>query len=209
MDTMLSKTLREFLTGSLNQLIVNLGGEDGEVWERQLKKFLRKEACWTNNNPHLRQIAAGTIPATDGRRTFVQANRMFPGYFDLDFEKFGTNVPGKPEPQTRFEVYEMIQDGTFQEILEGFSVNTRKLFWSQDQAITWIENNPELLHPQGWATFLPFSVKINEGTPKEVEDFFVAYAYRSRGGLKADVDRFSYVGVWVAEGRCRFVFPQR
>ena len=49
MDTMLSKALREFTTGPLNQLIVNLGGQDGSQWEEELKRFLRKEPCWTND----------------------------------------------------------------------------------------------------------------------------------------------------------------
>jgi hypothetical protein len=48
MDSILSKALREFTTGPLNQLIVNLGGQDGEQWEQELKKFLRKESCWSN-----------------------------------------------------------------------------------------------------------------------------------------------------------------
>jgi len=48
MDTMLSKALREFTAGPLNQLIVNLGGQDGDQWEQELKQFLRKEPCWTN-----------------------------------------------------------------------------------------------------------------------------------------------------------------
>ena len=48
MNTMLSKALREFTTGPLNQLIVNLGGQEGDQWEEELKKFLRKEPCWTN-----------------------------------------------------------------------------------------------------------------------------------------------------------------
>ncbi len=50
METMLSKALREFTTGPLNQLIVNLGGQDGDQWEQQLKLFLRKEPCWTNGS---------------------------------------------------------------------------------------------------------------------------------------------------------------
>jgi hypothetical protein len=48
MNTMLSKALREFTTGPLNQLIVNLGGQEGDQWEEELKKFLRKEPCWSN-----------------------------------------------------------------------------------------------------------------------------------------------------------------
>ncbi len=48
MEPMLSIVLREFITGPLNQLIVNLGGRDGGQWEREFKQFLRKEPCWTN-----------------------------------------------------------------------------------------------------------------------------------------------------------------
>ena len=48
MDTTLSKALREFTTGPLSQLIVNLGGQEGDQWEEELKKFLRKEPCWSN-----------------------------------------------------------------------------------------------------------------------------------------------------------------
>mgnify|MGYP001577204960 CR=1 FL=1 len=48
MNTTLSKALCEFTTGPLNQLIVNLGGHDGEQWEEELKKFLHKEPCWSN-----------------------------------------------------------------------------------------------------------------------------------------------------------------
>lgn len=59
MDTMLSKALREFTTGPLNQLIVNLGGQDGDQWEEELKKFLRKEPCWSNE-----QVAQVTQPKT-------------------------------------------------------------------------------------------------------------------------------------------------
>ena len=57
MNTMLSKALREFTTGPLNQLIVNLGGQEGDQWEEELKKFLRKEPCWSNG-----QVAQVTQP---------------------------------------------------------------------------------------------------------------------------------------------------
>ena len=59
MDTMLSKALREFTTGPLNQLIVNLGGQEGDRWEEELKKFLRKETCWSNG-----QVAKVAEPKT-------------------------------------------------------------------------------------------------------------------------------------------------
>ncbi|MFA6295288.1 MAG: hypothetical protein WC666_02590 [Candidatus Paceibacterota bacterium] len=79
MDTMLSRALREFTTGPLNQLLVNLGGQDGSQWEEEFKKFLRKEPCWSDNQavaqavipepslPILKFICKVTIPATTSR----------------------------------------------------------------------------------------------------------------------------------------------
>jgi hypothetical protein len=78
MDTMLSKALREFTTGPLNQLIVNLGGQDGSQWEEELKRFLRKEPCWSNGEvaqvpapkPRtdlLELVSTIVIPATTGK----------------------------------------------------------------------------------------------------------------------------------------------
>lgn len=46
MDTILSKALREFFSGPLNQLIVNLAGKNGGEVENELKKFNRGEPCW-------------------------------------------------------------------------------------------------------------------------------------------------------------------
>ncbi len=57
MNNMLSKALREFTTGPLNQLIVNLGGQEGDKWEDELKKFLRKEPCWSGG-----QVTQVTVP---------------------------------------------------------------------------------------------------------------------------------------------------
>ncbi len=208
MDNMLSKVLRGFLSGPLNQLIVNLAGEDGEVWERQIKRFLRKETCWTNHNPYLRSIATGIIPATTGQRTFVQAKAMFPAHFDSNFENYGTDVPGKPAPKTKFEVFEMIQPGSFQDILDRFDICTRKLFLSQDQALACIENNPGLFFQQGWATFLPFGVKTGEGTSNEKEEFFVAIPRRVGAGLEVHLRRHSLDCVLSVEPGLLFVFPQ-
>ena len=45
-NTMLFTALREFTTGLLNQLLVNLSGQDGQTWLEEFKKFLRRETCW-------------------------------------------------------------------------------------------------------------------------------------------------------------------
>lgn len=47
MEDMLRKALRGFL-GLLKQLLTNLLGDEGEIWEKELKRFLRKEPCWSS-----------------------------------------------------------------------------------------------------------------------------------------------------------------
>ena len=45
-STVLFTALRELTTGLLNQLLVNLAGQEGQIWLREFKRFLRKEPCW-------------------------------------------------------------------------------------------------------------------------------------------------------------------
>jgi len=68
MEKVLSKALREFMTGLHNQLLVNLSGNDGDIWEEEFKKFLRKEPCWPNSEAkispkpsNLKLLQAGII----------------------------------------------------------------------------------------------------------------------------------------------------
>ena len=75
MDTILGRALREFTTGPLNQLIVNLGGHDGDQWEQQLKRFLRKEPCWifTNNielEEHIKAVEESMMIKIDRTEPF-------------------------------------------------------------------------------------------------------------------------------------------
>lgn len=196
MNTMLSKALREFTAGPLNQLIVNLGGQDGNQWEEELKRFLRKEPCWTTRNLYLHSVATGKLAITPGLRTLAKAKSLFTGFLDDNFVNWGTDVSGEAKLETPFEVFELVKDGTFEQI---FDANRDKLCWSQDQIITFVENHAGLLHPKGWATFFLFKVD---------EDFFVVLVNRyGDGQLEADAYRLSHDLVWNAEHRYRFVVP--
>lgn len=65
MSNMLSVALKE-ITGPLNQLFINLAGENGQTWFEEFKKFLRKEPCWPKQ-PILEFLGAVTIPARTER----------------------------------------------------------------------------------------------------------------------------------------------
>jgi hypothetical protein len=119
MDTMLSKALREFITGPLNQLIVNLGGRDSGLWTEELKKFLRKEPCWVNNKdsqiakskltPSILQfISAIGVSATTGE--FVAKKKFQVNAKDNDSVK----ISGVGQ---RFEQWFLLGDGKIEELM--------------------------------------------------------------------------------------------
>ncbi|MFA6432784.1 MAG: hypothetical protein WCV82_03165 [Candidatus Paceibacterota bacterium] len=214
MNPMLSKALREFTTGPLNQLIVNLGGQDGSQWEDELNKFLRKESCWVNGQAAqatqpkpkstniLRSISAGkdiSLDASDGTEFLADQAKLFPGWLDQDFVNYRTNVSESPVSAVKVEVHEMVRSGDFSKIFGSFNVDLDKLRLSQGQIIQFVKKHPEWLHPDGYATLFLFKVG---------DEFFVVLVGRSVGRLWARVLRFSYVGVWLADGRSRVVVPQ-
>lgn len=87
MDHMLSKALREFNSGPLNQLLVNLGGDEGPVWEEMLKRFNRKEACWNGTSSakivrdlkKLKLIKTITVEGCEHNVDFFLSNRWLRG----------------------------------------------------------------------------------------------------------------------------------
>ena len=201
--------LGEEIGGLIKDLFEKLSSEKWEVWLTEFKKFLRRETCWSTRNPYLRSIATGKLVATVGKRVLAKMAKLFTGFLDGDFTNWGTDVPGEAKPETPFEVFEQVRDGKFAEIFAAFGVSLDKLCLSQDLIISFVENYADLLHPKGWATFFLFSVKFDEGTENERAEFFVADVRRGDDGrLEAYVHHLSRDGVWHAEDRYRFVFPQ-
>ncbi|MFA5736649.1 MAG: hypothetical protein WCX70_00440 [Candidatus Paceibacterota bacterium] len=162
----------------------------------KVTRMLQQIVDETYSNPYLRKITIGVLGATTGAR-----------YLKLDF--WGTDVASPVTEEASFEVFEMIKDGTFEQIFGGFGVDDfKKLFWSQDQIITFFEANSDKLHPKGLATFFLFSVKLKKGTEND-EEFFVADVYRlGDARFRTHVYCLSDDNVWRAEDRNRFVVPQ-
>lgn len=150
---------------------------------------------------HLCRLESGlVIPATAGTRTFVTQRDMFPGYFDEDFVGFGTDVPTGATAPTPSDLYEIISDGDFRDILGSFNIDPEPFFWrSQDQIITWLETHSRYLYSEGWATCFPLIV----GEKRLFVD-----VDRNNCGLETHVRHFDCGIVWHAEHRSIVVLPQ-
>lgn len=196
--------------GLVGDLMDKLFGPESATWIAMFRRFLRKDPCWTKFNPFLRQIATGVLGPTTGEQTFAGEVESFPGGLDSDFARWCKGVKSSPTEEATFEVYEQIENGKFMQILEGFGLPIDQLFWTEAQAVKFVKDHPELLHLKGWATFVPFYKKFDEGTESERIERFVARVNRlGDGQLEAYVRQLSYDNVWDAARRDRFVLPQQ
>ncbi len=153
-----------------------------------------------STTPYLRRLESGLlVPATTGKRTFVSERAKFTAGFDRDFESYSTNVPSDPAPAVVSDLYETSNySGNFRDQLGSLGLDLNLLFWSQDQTLSWIETHPQHLHPEGWATFLPFMVGGNR---------LVANVLRYGSLLHVFCYRFNNDLVRYAVCRHRWVIP--
>lgn len=140
-NSMLFKELREFTTGLLNQLLVNLAGEDGQSWLDEFKKFLRREPCWVG--PYLRRVWKFTLGAIDGKDVPPKRLNGWEGFctgmglnFSPDFEKFGIIFSGIA-PETEIVGDDLIKNCLFGEFLGKMpsDIEKKRLLGSQLLAI--------------------------------------------------------------------------
>lgn len=98
MDSMLSKALRDFTSGPLNQLIVNLSGEQGYRWEEEFKRFLRKEPCWGERVlPQTFVLMVDydlSFEAMVAQGNYSVAEKSEGYFYDLGYEQWHFPVPG-------------------------------------------------------------------------------------------------------------------
>jgi len=207
MDDMLRKALRK--TRELRNQVENvLLGEDGDIWEKELKNFLAKRPCWVKEgivkivSPYLHLLTPEplTLTLTDGIAIIAKAGKVFTGYIDSDFVNHGTNVPSEPTDEMKVEVCELIKDGQVAEIFGSLSTDLDSLCLTQPQIIQFVQSHRNWLRTDGYGTFFLF---------KATAEFFVAVVdVRSDGRLNAYVFHFDYDRVWRAEYRYRIVVPQ-
>ncbi|MFH1820540.1 MAG: hypothetical protein ABH805_01350 [Candidatus Nealsonbacteria bacterium] len=192
--------------GTLNviyDLVEKLSGEAGQEWFAELKKFLRKENCWTGViNKFLKLISGDEIlslDAVDGTETLANAKDVF-NYIDSDLKNWGVDEEGPSTEKTIVDVYEMVKDATFSQMFGELNVDMRKLCLTQHQIKKFVEKHRKWLRTDGYGTFFLFESKGN---------FFVAFTFvTSFGELGVRVNQFEYSDVWCAELRPRVVVSQ-
>ncbi len=137
------------------------------------------------------------IPALKGKR-IIHGNKMF-SWVDSDFKGYGLDKPEKATKAINASVYEMDKDGTFKDIFTSLSLELDSLTMTQDQILSFVEDQKEELIKEGWGNFFLL---------KKDEEFFVAHVDVRSGGLEVYVDRFSDDNGWPADFRHRIVVPQ-
>jgi hypothetical protein len=138
------------------------------------------------------------LAETDGKETLAGASDVFKAGI---YGAAKRGVACKATPKTLLAAYEMIKDGSFQQIFGGFGENLKRLWWTEAQIVAFCRDHRDLLRTGGYGTFFLF-----EG---DNGGFFVAYVHvRVDGRLSVDVRPLSDDYVWRAKFTPRFVVPQ-
>ncbi len=148
---------------------------------------------------HLRLIGETTIIATKAGDGMKQNNTRPFDWIDPEFDLWEAQTVSKDTQEIKAYIYEQTQNGTWDEIFRSFSKELILLsFETHEQIKSFVENSPELLHPNEWFTHFLFFNKKSEP--------FIASVYRdSKSALCADVRDYFYDKVSSSVNKFRFV----
>jgi hypothetical protein len=150
-------------------------------------------------NDPLRLISGNeqlVLDPADGQETLARATDVF-RYIDSNFEHWSCDVAGSPTKGALVQVYEMVRDGTFQEMFGRRGVPLDRLALTQMQIRQFVKRYPDWLKKGGNGTFFLFKVG---------NEFFVAAVYLfSDSRLGARVRRLTLERVFRATKRHRLV----
>ncbi len=135
----------------------------------------------------------------DGKETLATAKEVFLSGIDRDFEKRGINNAGIATKEQAVNVYEMVEDSTFELMFSSLKADFDKLCLTQAQIKNFCKKHPNWLRKDGYATF--FLCKV-------YEQFFVVVVDEDSDGLGVRVRRFEDDRVWYAEDPIRMVVPR-
>ena len=138
------------------------------------------------------------LDEADGKRIISDAEKVFI-WIDPSFENWGVDERGVKTPETKVYVYKLIKDATFEQMFSSFSSDPRKLCFTQDQVIGFVEKHRSWFLENNYLAFFLFESN---------SELFVAYVGAYPGGLGVSVCRFEPSRVWRAGHQRRIVIPQ-
>jgi hypothetical protein len=135
------------------------------------------------------------VPFSAGIQTIAGERILFDGYFDPDFEDWGTNVSSVSTSETDVEVYELAKDAT---LAQMFS-NPKQMCLTQSQIIDFVRTHRVWLPSKGGEVFFLFRASGNL--------LIAGISLRTRGRTSAHLYRFEDNHVWCSKYGRRIVLP--
>jgi hypothetical protein len=204
MNPMLRVALRKH-NGLRQQLDNVLLGDDGDVWEAQLKNFLAQRPCWVKKVAKKAKEVVKTflralgitfeLSATDGKQSMDEAKKVFTSGVDGDIVNWGPDGE-ETRSATKVEVFELAQSGKFSEFYGPYA---DKPYWTWKQIVNTVRDHSDKLIKTGSANFFLM---------KKGNEFFVACVYWNGVGWRVHVFHFGHGYVWSGDGGRRLFVPQ-
>lgn len=144
-----------------------------------------------SNNEHI------VIDACDGTETFNNEDMFEVGIFYVD--KVSTDGSVLPTKKTLVRVYEIVKDGTFEEICGAVGVSIDRLCLTEHQIIGFFKNCKKWMHPNHCGTYFIF---------KSGDKIAVAGISGWRGGFRVSVHTLHEYVSWSVESLPRLVVPR-
>lgn len=217
MNIMLRNALRKNI-GLRHQLEKNLLGEDGELWEGELKKFLRKETCWeplqkkTKAAPRLlKSVASGVGIAEASAVKIADCFKVGNGVYDYRDSDFDGWLPKEIRAVGAgiASTFELVEPLTLKEMAEahlgitGSHDELKKALieqgkcWSPKQIDDLLRNcergkNPLKLRTDKWVNL--FFMQVGN-------DVFAVCAHWGPSGWYVSISEFASADRWDAENR--------
>ncbi len=212
------------ITGQLWEIQRQLRLKDGSPFDPELVKTALQNIIdqrFDNQAPikpeYLELISGGEkmiIEASNGKEIIGRSKDTSKSYVDSNFKDYGLEKPGAATAKTQLDVYEIVKDATFVQMLDSLTSDWNKLVMSQAQIIIFCKKYKDWIRHEGHGTF--FLVKKDAKRSATINNLFVVDVDMHSAGLSFDyfaelhfrVYHLDYSTIWHITHLYQFVVPQ-
>lgn len=212
------------LTGQLWEIQRQLRLKDGSPLDPELVKIALQNIIDHQfgdpvlTKPDCLKLISGSekiiIEASNGKEVIGRSKDTSKSYVDPNFKDYGLEKPGAATAKTQLDVYEIVRDATFVQVLDSLTLDWNRLVMSQAQIIIFCKKYKSWLRHEGHETF--FLVKKDAKRSATINNLFVVGVDMHSVGLNFDYFRelhfrvhcFDYSTIWHVKHLYQFVVPQ-